>query len=75
MSALRRIGMVATIAAIALVALPAAVFADCSGPVCGEVEQGLDAGGVLLLFAVLTVFVVVMTVGGRVVRGDRRSND
>jgi hypothetical protein len=71
----RRVGVFATIAAIAVVALPATVSADCT-PACGdEVEQGLDALGVLLLVVVLTVFVAVMAVGERVVRRDRRSSD
>ena len=74
-STLRRIGLVATIAAIVLITLPATVAADCT-PACGEaVEQGLDALGVMLLVAVLTLFVAVMTVGGRIVGKDRRSSD
>jgi hypothetical protein len=71
----RWIGSVATMAAIVLVALPATAFAECNGPACGEVEEGLDALGVVLLGAALTVFVAVMTVGGHFVRKDRRSND
>jgi hypothetical protein len=72
---LRRIGMVVTITAIALVALPATAAADCT-PACGEaVEQGLDVLGVVLLVGVLTVFVAVMTLGGRIARKDRRSSD
>jgi hypothetical protein len=63
------------IAAIVLVGLPATVSADCNGPVCGEVDQGLDALGVVLLVGVLTVFVAVMALGGRVARGSRRSTD
>jgi hypothetical protein len=71
----RRVGVFATIAAIAVVALPATVSADCT-PACGdEVEQGLEALGVVLLAVVLTVFVTVMIVGGRIVRRDRRSTD
>ena len=67
--------MVATFVAIALIAVPAAALADCT-PACGdEVEQGLDAGGVALLIGVLTVFVAVMALGGRVVRKDRRPTD
>ena len=72
---LRRVGLLTAIAAIVLVGLPATVSADCNGPVCGEVEQGLDALGVVLLAVVLTVFVAVMGLGGRVVRRGRRSTD
>jgi hypothetical protein len=72
---LRRLGVLTAIAAIVLVALPATVSADCTGPVCGEVEQGLDALGVVLLVVLLTVFVAVMALGGRILRRDRRSND
>jgi hypothetical protein len=72
---LRRVGIVASIGTAVLVALPATVSAECNGPVCGEVEEGLDALGVVLLGAVLTVFVAVITVGGHFVRKDRRSND
>jgi hypothetical protein len=67
--------MVATFVAIALILLPATAAADCT-PACGEaVEQGLDVLGIVLLVGVLTVFVAVMTLGGRVVRRDRRSSD
>jgi hypothetical protein len=72
---MRRVGLLTAIAAMVLVALPATASADCNGPVCGEAERGLDAFGVVLLFAVLIVFVTVMTVGGRVLRKVRRSND
>ena len=71
---LRQVGLLTAIAAIALAALPATVSADCNGPVCGDVERGLDALGVVLLVVVLTVFVAVMALGGRILRRDRRSN-
>lgn len=67
--------LVATSAAAVLTAVPATVLADCNGPVCGEVEQGLDALGVALLVVLLTVFVTVMAVGGRIVRRGRRPTD
>jgi hypothetical protein len=71
----RCIGVVATIGAIVLIVLPATVSADCT-PACGEAsEQGLDALGVVLLAALLTLFVAVMAVGGRIVGKDRRSSD
>ena len=72
---LRNVTLVAAIGLIVLIALPATVSADCT-PACGEVsEEGLDALGVLLLLALLAVFVAVMTVGGRIVRKDRRESD
>lgn len=71
----RRIGIVTLMVVVVLVALPATVSADCNGPACGGVEQGLDAFGVVVLFAVLVSFAVVMTLGGRIVRKDRRSTD
>jgi hypothetical protein len=75
MRACVRVGGVIVVAAALLAALPATVSADCN-PACGDaVEQGLDALGVVLLIAVLTVFVAIMTVGGRVIRRDRRAND
>jgi hypothetical protein len=74
-TALRRIGTLASISAAVVLALPAAVWAECNGPVCGEPEQGLDAFGVVLLVAVLVAFVAVMTVGSRMIPRDRRSND
>ena len=55
-----------------LVTLPATVLAECNGPACGDVEQGIDALGVVLLIALLTLFVMVMTLAGRVIRRDRR---
>lgn len=71
----RRIGTVASIGAVVLIALPATVLADCTGPVCGEVDPGgLDALGVVGLVAVLIVFVTVMALGGRIV-GKERSRD
>ena len=72
---LRRAGLVSAIVAIVLVALPVTVSADCTGPVCGEVEQGIDALGVATLVVILTVFVAVMALGGRIVRRGRRSTD
>jgi hypothetical protein len=72
---LRNVRLVVAIGVIVLIALPATVSADCT-PACGEAsEEGLDALGVLLLVAVLSVFVALMTVGGRIVRKDRRSSD
>ena len=67
--------MIAAVAAVVLAALPATVLADCNGPACGAVESGLDAFGVVLLVAVLTLFVLVMTVGERVVRRVRRPTE
>jgi hypothetical protein len=72
---LRDVGLVATVAAIVLVALPATVLAECNGPACGEADQALDTLGVVFLVVVLTIFVAVMTVGGRVVRKTRRSSN
>jgi hypothetical protein len=53
--------------------LPATVLAECNGPACGGGEQAVDAAGVGVLVVLLAVFVAVMTLGGRVVRRDRRS--
>jgi hypothetical protein len=65
-------GVVTT--AVALMAMvPATVLADCNGPACGGGEQAVDAAGAVLLVVLLTVFVAVMTLGGRLVRRDRRS--
>jgi hypothetical protein len=50
-------------------------MADCNGPACGEVGHSLDAFGVVLLIVTLTLFVLVMTVGARFVRRDRRPTE
>jgi len=71
----RPIGIVALMVVVVLVALPATVSADCNGPACGDVEQGLDAVGVVVLFALLVSFATLMALGGRLVRKDRRSTD
>ncbi len=74
MRAYVRVGTIAAVVIGLLASLPEAVLVDCT-PACGEAsEQGLDALGVVLLVAVLTAFVVVMALGGRLVRRDRRSN-
>ena len=75
MHAYVRGGSIVAMAIALLASLPGAVLADCT-PACGEASQeGLDALGVVLLVAVLTVFVAVMTVGGRFFRKDGRSSD
>jgi hypothetical protein len=50
-------------------------MADCNGPACGEVGQRLDTFGVVVLIVILALFVLVMTVGARFVRPDRRPTD
>ena len=72
---LRNVALVSTIGAVVLIVLPATALADCT-PACGEAaEEGLDALGIVLLVAVLSIFVAVMTVGSRIFRNDRRSSD
>ena len=75
MRAFVQVGAIAAVVIAVSALRPLAVLADCA-PACGETsDQGLDALGVVLLVVVLTVFVAVMAVGGRLVRKDRRTTD
>lgn len=58
----RRLAAAATLALAVASAVPATVAAECNGPACGPLDQGVEGLGAALLLVILVSFVTVMAV-------------